>query len=291
MPADARRLAEIFRASIEALAAEDYDDDQREAWAATADDEDAFGERLAGALTLIAVIDGATAGFASLKGADAIDMLYVDPQYAGQGAGRALIEALTRLAGARGAKRLTVEASEVARPLVRAAGLRRPEAQSGARRRPVARQHHVDENARRSAAGAAPTLTSPAMSPRERLYLFDTSLRDGALTTGVDFSLDDKRRIAAMLERLGIDYIEGGYPGANPLDTEFFKKKPTKTARFCAFGMTKRPGVRSATIRGSPACSPPMPTRSSSSPSPGTTTSISRSAARSRRTSMALPTA
>ncbi len=77
---------------------------------------------------------------------------------------------------------------------------------------------------------------------RERLYLFDTTLRDGALTTGVDFSLDDKRNIAAMLDRLGIDYVEGGYPGANPLDTEFFRKKPTKRARFCAFGMTKRPG-------------------------------------------------
>ena len=77
---------------------------------------------------------------------------------------------------------------------------------------------------------------------RERLYLFDTTLRDGALTTGVDFSLDDKRNIAGMLERLGIDYVEGGYPGANPLDTEFFQKKPTKRARFCAFGMTKRPG-------------------------------------------------
>ena len=45
-----------------------------------------------------------------------------------------------------------------------------------------------------------------------------------------------------MLERLGVDYVEGGYPGANPLDTEFFKTKPTKRARFCAFGMTKRPG-------------------------------------------------
>ncbi|HKN26827.1 MAG TPA: citramalate synthase [Roseiarcus sp.] len=77
---------------------------------------------------------------------------------------------------------------------------------------------------------------------RERLYLFDTTLRDGALTTGVDFSLDDKRNIAGMLDRLGIDYVEGGYPGANPLDTEFFRKKPTKRARFCAFGMTKRPG-------------------------------------------------
>ena len=77
---------------------------------------------------------------------------------------------------------------------------------------------------------------------KERLYLFDTTLRDGALTTGVDFSLDDKRNIAGMLDRLGIDYVEGGYPGANPLDTEFFRKKPTKRARFCAFGMTKRPG-------------------------------------------------
>ena len=81
---------------------------------------------------------------------------------------------------------------------------------------------------------------------KERLYLFDTTMRDGALTTGVDFSLDDKRHIAAMLDRLGIDYVEGGYPGANPLDTEFFKRKPTKSARFCAFGMTKRPGRSAA---------------------------------------------
>ena len=81
---------------------------------------------------------------------------------------------------------------------------------------------------------------------RERLYLFDTTLRDGALTTGVDFSLDDKRNIAAMLDRLGVDYVEGGYPGANPLDTEFFKTKPTRRARFCAFGMTKRPGRSAA---------------------------------------------
>ncbi len=77
---------------------------------------------------------------------------------------------------------------------------------------------------------------------RERLTLFDTTLRDGAQTTGVDFSLDDKRHIAAMLDDLGIDYVEGGYPGANPMDTEFFKTKPTKNARFAAFGMTKRAG-------------------------------------------------
>ena len=117
VPADARRCAEIFRSSIEELAADDYGADQREAWASGADDEDAFAARLAGALTLVALIDGATVGFASLKGGDLIDMLYVDPDFAGQGAGSALIDALTKLAGARGAKRVTAEASEVAKPL------------------------------------------------------------------------------------------------------------------------------------------------------------------------------
>jgi 2-isopropylmalate synthase len=78
---------------------------------------------------------------------------------------------------------------------------------------------------------------------RERLYLFDTTLRDGAQTNGVDFSLHDKRLIADMLDELGIDYVEGGYPGANPTDTEFFASKPQLThAAFTAFGMTRRPG-------------------------------------------------
>jgi putative acetyltransferase len=117
VPADARRCAEIFRLSIEELAAEDYNAEQREAWASRADDEKAFGAQLAGSLTLLAVIDGAVVGFASLKGADSIDMLFVDPEVARRGVGRALIDALTRLAQARGAKRLTVEASEAARPL------------------------------------------------------------------------------------------------------------------------------------------------------------------------------
>ncbi len=115
--ADLKRCAEIFRASIEELAAEDYSADQREAWASTADDEDAFGDRLAGELTLIAVIDGAVAGFGGLKGGEEIDMLYVDPEFARRGAGGAIVDALTKLARARGAKRLTAEASEVARPL------------------------------------------------------------------------------------------------------------------------------------------------------------------------------
>ena len=117
LPADAKRCAEIFRLSIEELAADDYDDDQREAWASRADDEQAFGARLAEALTLLAMIDGAIAGFASLKGSEEVDMLFVDPEFARQGAGRALIEALTKLARARGAKRVTVDTSDSARPL------------------------------------------------------------------------------------------------------------------------------------------------------------------------------
>jgi 2-isopropylmalate synthase len=78
---------------------------------------------------------------------------------------------------------------------------------------------------------------------KERLYLFDTTLRDGAQTNGVDFTLADKVLIAEMLDKLGIDYVEGGYPGANPTDNAFFDRKRTKHATFTAFGMTKRSGV------------------------------------------------
>jgi 2-isopropylmalate synthase len=78
---------------------------------------------------------------------------------------------------------------------------------------------------------------------RDRLYLYDTTLRDGAQTTGVDFSLADKRAIVRMLDKLGVDHIEGGYPGANPVDTEFFAAPPATRAAFTAFGMTKRAGV------------------------------------------------
>ncbi|MCB1504922.1 MAG: citramalate synthase [Hyphomicrobiaceae bacterium] len=78
---------------------------------------------------------------------------------------------------------------------------------------------------------------------KERLYLFDTTLRDGAQTTGVDFSVEDKRRIARVLDELGVDYVEGGYPGANDTDTQFFSRDPQlKGAAFTAFGMTKRAG-------------------------------------------------
>jgi 2-isopropylmalate synthase len=84
-------------------------------------------------------------------------------------------------------------------------------------------------------------VTSPA-----RIHLFDTTLRDGAQTTGVDFSLDDKIAVTSMLDGLGVDYVEGGYPGANPLDTAFFSQKRTNSAKFAAFGMTKRAGRSAA---------------------------------------------
>lgn len=77
---------------------------------------------------------------------------------------------------------------------------------------------------------------------KERLYLFDTTLRDGAQTNGVDFTLADKLAIAAMLDELGIDYVEGGYPGANPTDTELFGQERKLKTTFTAFGMTRRPG-------------------------------------------------
>jgi 2-isopropylmalate synthase len=82
---------------------------------------------------------------------------------------------------------------------------------------------------------------------RERLYLFDTTLRDGAQTQGVDFSVEDKRQIALALDALGLDYIEGGWPGANPTDTAFFSERPPlRSAKFVAFGMTKRSGRSAA---------------------------------------------
>ena len=78
---------------------------------------------------------------------------------------------------------------------------------------------------------------------RERIHLFDTTLRDGQQTPGIDFSVADKIAVTAMLEEIGVDYVEGGYPGANPTDTEFFSRKRTSKAGFVGFGMTRRPGI------------------------------------------------
>ncbi|WP_112663044.1 GNAT family N-acetyltransferase [Microvirga flavescens] len=121
LPADAPVLAEIFQASIEELTVDDYSEGQREAWAAKAYDE-TFPSRLAEALTLIATLDGSPVGFISLKGADHIDMFYVHPAAAGQGVGAVLYDAIEKLAGARGAEKLTVDASDTAEPFFRKRG-------------------------------------------------------------------------------------------------------------------------------------------------------------------------
>jgi len=115
LPTDVPLLAEIFRAAIEELTADDYSETQQAAWASTADDDEAFGVKLTRELTLVATYGGAAVGFASLADNRRIDMLYVHPAAAKQGAGAMLCDALERLAGARGAKDITVDASDAAR--------------------------------------------------------------------------------------------------------------------------------------------------------------------------------
>ena len=130
LPDDGPALAAIFGASIDVLAAEDYDEDQRAAWMATAEDEAAFAARLRAMLTLVATVEGAPAGFASLRDNSRIDMLYVDPALAGRGIGTLLVDACEKLAKARGAATLTVDASDSARPLFERRGYRAQSRQS-----------------------------------------------------------------------------------------------------------------------------------------------------------------
>lgn len=112
LAADTSVLAAIFVAAIQELTGDDYGEAQQEAWASAADDEEQFGKKLAAELTLIATLQNSPVGFASLKGADHIEMLYVHPSAVGQGVGAMLCDALERLAGARGAKALTVDVSD-----------------------------------------------------------------------------------------------------------------------------------------------------------------------------------
>ncbi len=114
LASDVPVLAAIFAASIEELTGDDYSEAQQEAWMASAEDEAAFGQKLAGELTLIATLQNSPVGFAALRGKDHIDMLYVHPSVAGQGVASMLVDALEKLAGSRGAQSLTVDASETA---------------------------------------------------------------------------------------------------------------------------------------------------------------------------------
>jgi len=122
LPADTPVLAAIFAAAIGELTGDDYTEEQQEAWAAVAEDEDEFGRKLASELTLIATLRNAPVGFASLKGKDQVDMLYVHPSVAGQGVASMLLDALEKLAGGRGADKLTVDASDNAQDFFRRRG-------------------------------------------------------------------------------------------------------------------------------------------------------------------------
>jgi putative acetyltransferase len=122
LPADVPLVADIFRASIEELTGDDYSAAQQEAWAAAADDEAAFGARLAQAVTVLGTLDGSPVGFASLAGGERIDMLYVHPAAAGHGVGAMLLDALERLARSRGAARLTADVSDSAQDFFRRRG-------------------------------------------------------------------------------------------------------------------------------------------------------------------------
>lgn len=114
LPSDTLALRELFAASIEELTQDDYDEDQRAAWAGAAADTLAFAKRLQANLTLIIQVDGEHAGFASLKDNSTIDMLYVHPHHVGEGIGSALADALEKIAAARGAEAITVDASDTA---------------------------------------------------------------------------------------------------------------------------------------------------------------------------------
>lgn len=115
MVADTPRLQDLFAQSIEELTQDDYDEDQRLAWMSRAVDAEAFAERLSANVTILVDLDGEILGFGSLKDNKEIDMLFVHPYAVGQGVGSALLDALERLAGARGAQSLSVDASDSAR--------------------------------------------------------------------------------------------------------------------------------------------------------------------------------
>jgi putative acetyltransferase len=122
LAADTPMLATIFVAAIHELTGDDYSEVQQQAWAAVADDEEQFGQKLAGELTLVATMKNSPVGFASLKGPDHIEMLYVHPSVAGQGVASMLCDALEKLAGGRGTNSLSVDASDNALEFFRKRG-------------------------------------------------------------------------------------------------------------------------------------------------------------------------
>ncbi len=122
LPRDVPVLAAIFQDSVETLTADDYDVDQRAAWASAADDEDAFSTRLSELLTLVVESDGMPAGFAALEDNAMIALLYVHPRHARQGIATILCDALEKLAAARGTKLVSTDASDTSLPFFEGRG-------------------------------------------------------------------------------------------------------------------------------------------------------------------------
>ena len=122
LPVDAPFLADIFRLSIEELTGDDYNEDQQRAWAEIADDVEKFAARLSKELVLVATLGGDPVGFIALEGKDRIDYLYVHPAAARQGVGTMLCDAIEKLAGARGATKLTADVSDSAQDFFKARG-------------------------------------------------------------------------------------------------------------------------------------------------------------------------
>ncbi len=114
LPGEVPVLAEIFRQSIMELTGDDYSEDQQEAWSASAEDVDAFGEKLGQQVAIVVTLGGSPVGFASLEGDDKIGFLYVHPAVAGRGVGSMLADAVEKIAHGRGAERLSVDASDTA---------------------------------------------------------------------------------------------------------------------------------------------------------------------------------
>lgn len=122
LPQDVKAVSELFRASIEGLTAEDYDERQREAWISGSNDATAFGARLAENLTILAFQQTTLVGFASFKNNQILDMLFVRPDFSGQGVGGYLLEAIEKLAAHRGVKKITLESSDTAKDFFIARG-------------------------------------------------------------------------------------------------------------------------------------------------------------------------
>jgi putative acetyltransferase len=122
IPADVVALRELFAQSIEELTQEEYDEDQRVAWASMAEDAQAFAKRLGAMVTLVVQIEGEYVGFGSLRDNTVLEMLYTHPYHVRKGVGTAIADALERIAAARGASEITVEASETAEPFFKGRG-------------------------------------------------------------------------------------------------------------------------------------------------------------------------